>query len=102
MEQLYYSMYRDIDNARIMNGGPAVFVDKDGNRKYFKAKVLPNGELELIKEIDPNESKKNGISKYFITCDSDYDDINDDSDDDDTNDDTNDETNDDTNDDKSK
>ena len=85
MEQFYECIYRDIDNARIMNGGPAVFVDEDGNRKYFKAKVLPNGELELIKEIDPNESKKNGISKCFITCD------------------TNDNTNDDTiNDDKSQ
>jgi hypothetical protein len=78
MEQFYECMYRDIDNARIMNGGPAVFVDEHGNHKYFKAKVLPNGELELIKEIDPNESKKNGISKYFITCDSDDDDTNDD------------------------
>ena len=78
MEQFYERMYRDIDNARIMNGGPAVFVDEHGNHKYFKAKVLPNGELELIKEIDPNKSKKDGISQLFITCDSDDDDTNDD------------------------
>ena len=71
MESLYAEIYERIDNARIMNGGPAVFVDEHGNHKYFKAKVLPNGELELIKEIDPNKQKKDGISAYFIECDSD-------------------------------
>ena len=71
MESFYAEIYQRIDNARIMNGGPAVFVDEHGNHKYFKAKVLPNGELELIKEIDPNKQKKDGISAYFIECDSD-------------------------------
>ena len=55
----------------ILDSSDTGFVDEHGNHKYFKAKVLPNGELELIKEIDPNKQKKDGISAYFIECDSD-------------------------------
>ena len=73
MENVDTHIARLADNARIAQGGPAVMVDDQGNRRYFKARVLANGELELLREIDPNKSG-DGISRYFITCDSDTED----------------------------
>ena len=58
MEQFYECIYRDIDNARIINGGPAVFVDKDGN-VFHRGKEQP----KLKGTLSPTKISKKKIKR---------------------------------------